>query len=88
MEKFHGTSQDFSERDGRLAVGSPFPEMRGVLLHHMGVAEFSALFVAAPVAVTTKVEGIGNDNIHMYRMLMKREIFNLQFVYHKSGLNV
>ena len=48
-----------------MAIGAPFPEMRGAFLHHEGVAGFSALIVAAPVAAMTKVESIENDVIHM-----------------------
>ena len=47
---------------------APFPEMRGALLHHMRVVGFSALAVAALVAVTTEAEGIENGIIHMYRL--------------------
>ena len=51
------------------------------LLHHMPVVGFSALIVAAPVAVPTRVEGIENDNIHMYRMFTKIENLNLDSQY-------
>ena len=39
-KKFHESNHDFSERDGRLAVGAPVSELRRALLYHMGDAGF------------------------------------------------
>ena len=46
------------------AIGrAPFSEMRGIVLHHMGIAGFSALIVAAPVAVTARVVGVQDEKM-------------------------
>ena len=66
VRNFTGGPKIFPERIGPLAEGEPFPEMvgGGALLQHMGVAGFSALIVAAAVAVTTRVQDIENGIIH------------------------
>ena len=39
---------------------------KSALLYRNGVAAFLTLIVAAPVAVTTRLEGVENDNISRY----------------------
>ena len=47
----------------------------------MSVAGFSALIVAAPVAVTTRMEGKENDNIQITGCSRKSDILNLDRKY-------
>ena len=62
-------------------MGAPFTEIRGALLHHMDIAGFSCLIVAAAVAVKTTVESIENGIIHMYKMFTKSETRKLDLQY-------